>query len=47
MWYFAWMLGLPLAVAFAILNAMWYELMEGAAIRHGMLDGPVASQASR
>jgi cyd operon protein YbgT len=28
MWYFAWMLGLPLACAFAALNAMWFELME-------------------
>lgn len=28
MWYFAWVLGLPLACAFAVLNAMWYELME-------------------
>ncbi|QTL05658.1 cytochrome bd-I oxidase subunit CydX [Aquabacter sp. L1I39] len=28
MWYFAWMLGLPLAGAFAVLNAMWYELRE-------------------
>lgn len=26
MWYFAWMLGLPLAAAFAILNAMWLEM---------------------
>ena len=26
MWYFAWLLGLPLAAAFAVLNAMWYEL---------------------
>ena len=26
MWYFAWMLGLGLACAFAILNAMWYEV---------------------
>lgn len=31
MWYFAWMLGLPLAVAFAVLNAMWFELVEDAA----------------
>lgn len=31
MWYFAWLLGLPLAAAFAVLNAMWYELMEDAA----------------
>jgi cytochrome bd-I ubiquinol oxidase subunit X len=30
MWYFAWILGLPLAAAFAVLNAMWYELMEAA-----------------
>lgn len=28
MWYFSWLLGLPLAVAFAVLNAMWYELMD-------------------
>ena len=27
MWYFAWLLGLPLAATFAVLNAMWYELM--------------------
>lgn len=30
MWYFAWMLGLPLAAALAVLNAMWYELMDDA-----------------
>lgn len=30
MWYFAWLLGLPLAAAFAVLNAMWFELMEDA-----------------
>lgn len=28
MWYFAWLLGLPLAAAFAVLNAIWYELMD-------------------
>lgn len=28
MWYFSWMLGLPLAAAVAVLNAMWYELMD-------------------
>ena len=28
MWYFAWLLGLPLAVVFAVLNGMWYEVME-------------------
>lgn len=26
MWYFAWALGFSLAAAFAILNAMWFEL---------------------
>lgn len=31
MWYFAWILGLPLAAALAVLNAMWYELMDDAA----------------
>ena len=30
MWYFAWLLGLPLAAAFAVLNAMWYEMMDDA-----------------
>jgi cyd operon protein YbgT len=28
MWYFAWILGLGLASAFAVLNAMWLELRE-------------------
>ncbi|HEY4252706.1 MAG TPA: cytochrome bd-I oxidase subunit CydX [Roseomonas sp.] len=32
MWYFAWILGLPLAALFAVLNAMWYELMEENAV---------------
>lgn len=32
MWYFAWLLGLPLAAAFAVLNAMWYELMDDEAM---------------
>jgi cyd operon protein YbgT len=27
MWYFSWILGLGLACAFAILNAMWFELV--------------------
>lgn len=26
MWYFAWILGLPLAVLFGILNAMWLDM---------------------
>ena len=26
MWYFAWLLGLPLAAMFAVVNAMWLEM---------------------
>ena len=26
MWYFAWLLGLPLAAIFAVANAMWLEM---------------------
>lgn len=28
MWYFAWILGLGLAVTFGILNAIWFEIRE-------------------
>ena len=28
MWYFSWILGHSHACAFAILNAMWYELRD-------------------
>ena len=34
MWYFSWLLGFPLAAAFAVLNAMWYEMMDDAAKKH-------------
>lgn len=33
MWYFAWILGLPLAAGFAVLNAIWYELMNDEALK--------------
>lgn len=39
MWYFAWMLGLPLAALAAVLNAMWLELREDARIA-GEEDAP-------
>lgn len=26
MWYFSWVLGLGLACAFGVLNALWFEL---------------------
>ena len=38
MWYFAWLLGLPLAAAFAVLNAMWFELTEDEVTRRQILD---------
>ncbi|PWL18681.1 cytochrome bd-I oxidase subunit CydX [Falsochrobactrum shanghaiense] len=44
MWYFAWLLGLPLAVAFAVLNAMWYELMDDRA-RKRLSEDPTAAMA--
>ena len=28
MWYFAWILGLPLAALFAVVNAMWLEMQD-------------------
>jgi len=28
MWYFTWILGLTMAVMFAVLNAMWFEAQE-------------------
>ncbi|MFA7413369.1 MAG: cytochrome bd-I oxidase subunit CydX [Rhizobium sp.] len=28
MWYFAWLLGLPLAAIFAVVNAMWLEMQD-------------------
>jgi cyd operon protein YbgT len=31
MWYFSWILGTGLALAFGILNAIWYELRDPAA----------------
>ncbi|MBC7283987.1 cytochrome bd-I oxidase subunit CydX [Hoeflea sp.] len=35
MWYFAWLLGLPLAAVFAVVNAMWLELQEDRMIMAG------------
>jgi cytochrome bd-I ubiquinol oxidase subunit X len=33
MWYFSWVLGLGLACSFAILNAMWLEVMDDSTAR--------------
>ncbi|MBJ3775883.1 cytochrome bd-I oxidase subunit CydX [Acuticoccus mangrovi] len=32
MWYFAWVLGLPLAALFAVVNAMWLEMQDDTAL---------------
>ncbi|TDR90028.1 cytochrome bd-I oxidase subunit CydX [Enterovirga rhinocerotis] len=38
MWYFSWILGLGLAAAVGILNALWYELRT---VRETEADGTV------
>ena len=40
MWYFAWILGLPLAAAFAVLNAMWFVMTEDQKLRDQLMNGP-------
>lgn len=42
MWYFAWLLGLPLAAIFAVMNAMWLELKEDEKLLNG--DGPTPAR---
>ncbi len=39
MWYFAWLLGLPLAAVFAVMNAMWLELKDDERAMAGAGDG--------
>ena len=45
MWYFAWLLGLPLAAIFAVMNAMWLELKEDEKMLNR--DGPTPPRAPR
>ena len=45
MWYFAWMLGLPLAAIFAVVNAMWLEMRRDRALWEE--DDPGAKDKSR
>lgn len=44
MWYFAWLLGLPLAAIFAVVNAMWLEMQED---RRMMSAAPVDGETRR
>jgi len=30
MWYFAWMLGLAMAILLAVVNALWFEMQDTA-----------------
>lgn len=46
MWYFTWVLGLSLAAAFAVLNAMWYELMNDEALKQQTAGGSDAHNRS-
>lgn len=45
MWYFAWILGLPLAAIFAVMNAMWLELKEDEKLLNR--DGPTPPRPAR
>ncbi len=38
MWYFAWLLGLPLAAMFAVVNAMWLEMQEDRKLTENEID---------
>ena len=42
MWYFAWLLGLPLAAIFAVMNAMWLELQRARVLADEHDDRPPA-----
>jgi cytochrome bd-I ubiquinol oxidase subunit X len=45
MWYFAWLLGLPLAAIFAVMNAMWLELKEDEKMLNR--EGPIPPRSPR
>jgi cyd operon protein YbgT len=40
MWYFSWILGTGLALAFGVLNAIWYEVMDTPAEESEEAGGP-------
>ena len=44
MWYFSWVLGVGLAAALAILNAMWFELDADRAAMMRPADAPLADE---
>lgn len=47
MWYFAWLLGLPLAAMFAVVNAMWLELQEDSRMINDQGGNPLQGKTRR
>lgn len=45
MWYFSWILGTGLALAFGVLNAMWFEIVERQSTHAGQGQPPADSRA--
>jgi cyd operon protein YbgT len=39
-WYFTWILGLGFALAFGVVNAIWYEVLELQREKDGAADSP-------
>ena len=46
MWYFSWILGTGLALAFGVLNAIWYEVMDEPSRRVDADRPPTRDQSS-
>lgn len=44
MWYFAWILGVTAALAFGVINVMWYEFQSE--FEHVAQDGPDMARPS-
>jgi cyd operon protein YbgT len=40
MWYFAWLLGVLLALALGVINVMWYEAEQYSEIEKGTAEPP-------
>jgi cyd operon protein YbgT len=43
MWYFSWILGTGLALSFAVLNAIWYEIIEQQPQKTGKGNAPATT----
>ena len=47
MWYFSWILGTGLALSFAVLNAIWYEIIERQPEKSAESEGIIESGENR